>query len=298
MAQVDYYRLLGVEPSASHQEIRQAYRRLARRVHPDTNPPTEDDVIATQRMAQLNEAYDVLGDPSQRAAYDRERERKAAPRVRRQGRAATYGGSTYRPAHKGRPDQIVFQPALEQQLRLGFLAMLLTCSGLIGVHMALVKGILLGAALAVGSFMGAAVLGMAALPYFQGYVVLTPEAVVEYPVFGFFPERVYPYDQICDVHWNVRHYKWGSVVRIMIDYFERDHLGRLNANCYQSKWLMRVGDPDMLHYMLRTRIAAQKHPSSRPTWRAVLIGARELIELMVLVLGAVLILAFRTRPGL
>jgi hypothetical protein len=83
----------------------------------------------------------------------------------------------------------------------------------------------------------------------------------------------------------------------MIDYFERDRLGQLNVNCYQSKWLMRVGDPDMLHDVLRMRIKAQKYPYSRPTWRAVLIGARELLELMLLVFLAVLALAFRQRPG-
>lgn len=66
----DYYALLGVSPTASADEIRAAYRRLALRHHPDVNPPDEDDRAAATFMSQLNEAYDTLSEPSQRAAYD------------------------------------------------------------------------------------------------------------------------------------------------------------------------------------------------------------------------------------
>jgi hypothetical protein len=192
----------------------------------------------------------------------------------------------------------VFQPALEQQLALGFWAMLLAVGGMAGVNLALEEGTLMGAVMAVGGFLGATLIGMAALPYFQGYIVLTPEAMVVYPVFGFPRERVYRYDQICDLHWRVHRRKYGgSVVRIMIDYFERDRLGQLDANCYQSKWLMRVGDPGMLYDMLRTRITAHKYAHTRPTWRAVVVGAKELIQLILLAFCVVLVLAFRQRPG-
>ena len=75
----DYYAILGVPPTASRDEIRAAYRRLARRHHPDVNPPDEDDVAANKFMRQLNEAYEVLNDPRQRAAYDRQHWAQAPP---------------------------------------------------------------------------------------------------------------------------------------------------------------------------------------------------------------------------
>ena len=69
----DYYAILEVLPTASRDEIRAAYRRLARQHHPDVNSPGEDDVAANEFMRQLNAAYEVLNNPSQRAAYDRQR---------------------------------------------------------------------------------------------------------------------------------------------------------------------------------------------------------------------------------
>jgi hypothetical protein len=69
----NYYGVLGVPSTASQDEIRKAYRRLARRYHPDVNPLDKDDVAANEFMRQLNEAYAVLGDTSRRVAYDRQR---------------------------------------------------------------------------------------------------------------------------------------------------------------------------------------------------------------------------------
>jgi curved DNA-binding protein len=63
----DFYKTLGVSRSASEDEIRKAFRRLARRYHPDTQP---DDPLAGARFKELTEAYDVLGDPPRRRAYD------------------------------------------------------------------------------------------------------------------------------------------------------------------------------------------------------------------------------------
>ena len=63
----DYYKTLGVTPTATTDEIKKAYRKLAREHHPDVNPT---DQGATARFAKLSEAYEVLSDPGKRSKYD------------------------------------------------------------------------------------------------------------------------------------------------------------------------------------------------------------------------------------
>ena len=63
----DYYSTLGVAKTATEKEIKQAYRKLARKHHPDVNP---GDKSAESRFKGLNEAYEVLGDPDKRRKYD------------------------------------------------------------------------------------------------------------------------------------------------------------------------------------------------------------------------------------
>jgi curved DNA-binding protein len=63
----DYYAALGVSKTATAKEIKQAYRKLARKHHPDVNP---GDKSAEKRIKDLNEAYEVLGDPAKRKKYD------------------------------------------------------------------------------------------------------------------------------------------------------------------------------------------------------------------------------------
>ncbi|OYT68731.1 MAG: molecular chaperone DnaJ [Armatimonadetes bacterium JP3_11] len=68
MSKPDYYEVLGVERSASPEEIKAAFRKLARQYHPDVN---KDDPQAEERFKLINEAYQVLSDPESRALYDR-----------------------------------------------------------------------------------------------------------------------------------------------------------------------------------------------------------------------------------
>ena len=63
----DYYKTLGVSKTATEKEIKQAFRKLARKLHPDVNP---GDKTSESRFKEVNEAYEVLGDPEKRKKYD------------------------------------------------------------------------------------------------------------------------------------------------------------------------------------------------------------------------------------
>lgn len=67
---VDYYTILGVEKGASKEEIKKAYKLLAKKWHPDKNPDSQEE--ATRKFKQVSEAYQVLGDDGKRRIYDRE----------------------------------------------------------------------------------------------------------------------------------------------------------------------------------------------------------------------------------
>jgi molecular chaperone DnaJ len=67
MTKRDYYEVLGVQKNASEQDLKSAFRKLAKELHPDRNP---DDKAAEQKFKELAEAYEVLKDPQKRAAYD------------------------------------------------------------------------------------------------------------------------------------------------------------------------------------------------------------------------------------
>jgi len=68
MAKQDYYEVLGIKRDAKPDEIKKAYRRLARKYHPDVNP---GDKASEERFKLTTEAHDVLSDPKKRKVYDR-----------------------------------------------------------------------------------------------------------------------------------------------------------------------------------------------------------------------------------
>src|SRR5690554_5987940 len=63
-----YYDILGVSKNATENEIKSAYRKLAKKYHPDLNP---GDKQAAEKFKEVNEAYEILSDPQKRANYDR-----------------------------------------------------------------------------------------------------------------------------------------------------------------------------------------------------------------------------------
>ncbi|MFZ6053494.1 DnaJ C-terminal domain-containing protein [Halocola ammonii] len=99
---IDYYKILGVDKNATAEQIKKAYRKKARKLHPDVNP---DNPEAKKKFQQLNEAHAVLSDPEKRKKYDKygkdwkhgeeyEKYQRAQQRQggQQSGRAYTYSG--------------------------------------------------------------------------------------------------------------------------------------------------------------------------------------------------------------
>jgi len=92
MSTASYYDILGISPHASQRDIKQAYRELAKRFHPDGNNTATDGT----EIARINAAYEILRDPQRRRAYDRG-QRNAA--------SAGWHGQRYRAAARAEPQQ-------------------------------------------------------------------------------------------------------------------------------------------------------------------------------------------------
>jgi curved DNA-binding protein len=96
---VDYYKILGVAKNASDEDIKKAYRKLARKHHPDLNP---NDKEAHKKFQEINEANEVLSDPEKRKKYDKYgkdwqhgEEYEKAQQQRRQSHSTNFGGPEF-----------------------------------------------------------------------------------------------------------------------------------------------------------------------------------------------------------
>lgn len=93
MAYIDYYKILGLNKNATDEEIKKAYRKLARKHHPDLNP---NDKEAHIRFQQINEANEVLSDPEKRKKYDQYGENwKNAEQFEQARQQQQYGGGAH-----------------------------------------------------------------------------------------------------------------------------------------------------------------------------------------------------------
>ncbi|MPR32929.1 DnaJ C-terminal domain-containing protein [Salmonirosea aquatica] len=92
MEYIDYYNILGVNKEASENDIKKAYRKLARKYHPDINPNDKD---AEKKFKEINEANQVLGDPENRKKYDKYgKDWKHAEEFEKAGQQRQYRGSS------------------------------------------------------------------------------------------------------------------------------------------------------------------------------------------------------------
>ncbi|MCE8614330.1 J domain-containing protein [Bacteroides fragilis] len=91
MAYIDYYKILGVDKNASQDDVKKAFRKLARKYHPDLNP---NDPSAKDKFQEINEANEVLSDPEKRKKYDEYGEHwKHADEFEAQKRARQHAGA-------------------------------------------------------------------------------------------------------------------------------------------------------------------------------------------------------------
>jgi curved DNA-binding protein len=108
---IDYYKILGVDKNATQKDIKSAYRKLARKFHPDLNPNNKD---AKKNFQQINEANEVLSDPEKRKKYDQYSEDwKHAEEFKNAGQNQQQEQESYRQTFQGARDEGEFSDFFE-----------------------------------------------------------------------------------------------------------------------------------------------------------------------------------------
>jgi curved DNA-binding protein len=108
---IDYYKILGVDKNATQKDIKNAYRKLARKFHPDLNPNDKD---AKKNFQQINEANEVLSDPEKRKKYDQfGKDWKHADEFKNAGQYHEQPSETHRQRYTGSQDEGEFSDFFE-----------------------------------------------------------------------------------------------------------------------------------------------------------------------------------------
>ncbi len=108
---IDYYKILGVEKNTTPKDIKSAYRKLARKYHPDLNPNDKD---AKRKFQEINEANEVLSDPEKRKKYDQYGENwKHAGEYKEAGQYQEQPSGSYHGVYRGTQDEGEFSDFFE-----------------------------------------------------------------------------------------------------------------------------------------------------------------------------------------
>ncbi len=114
MAFIDYYKILGLDKKAGEKDIKNAYRKLARKFHPDLNP---NDEASKKKFQEVNEANEVLSDPDKRKKYDKYgkdwEHADAFEKAKSQQQQQQYSGSTHQYSNAGNYNQEDFSDFFE-----------------------------------------------------------------------------------------------------------------------------------------------------------------------------------------
>ena len=114
---MDPYKVLGLEPGASDEEVKQAYRRLAKKYHPDLNP---GDAEAARKMQEVNEAYDRIKNPEKYSGPTYQNQRSGQQGGYDPfGGYNPFGGGWYYETRQSRPEGDDYQRSASQYIRYG-----------------------------------------------------------------------------------------------------------------------------------------------------------------------------------
>lgn len=116
-ANINHYETLGISSGASQNEVKQAYRKLAKQFHPDAQASAQTQQKSHDKIAQVNAAYEVLGDIGKRRQYDAERQQSVEAAVNNRANRAASAASAAQGAYRKRRASAGSTTTIEQWLR-------------------------------------------------------------------------------------------------------------------------------------------------------------------------------------